>query len=264
MRHSLRRVGLALALLALCIPGHLLAQGLTGQISGTVTDSGGGVMPGATVTITNAGTNATRETVTGPDGAFLFPDLLAGTYDITVTMQGFKTYEQKGIDLGATERVALRRSRSRSAACRKRSPSSEATLVQTTNAARSGLVDRDEDRGHRAQGARLRRLPQAPAGRRRHDQPRGARLGQHGRPVDQRPQRRLQLLLRRRHQQGHRLEQRQLRGAGARLDRRGARPDLELPGGVRPQLRRDDHRRHPQRLEGLPRQRGLSTSATTR
>jgi len=78
------------------------AQGLTGQISGTVTDSGGGVLPGATVVLKNAGTNATRETVTGSDGAFQFPDLLAGKYDITVTVSGFKTYEQKGISLSAT------------------------------------------------------------------------------------------------------------------------------------------------------------------
>jgi len=40
------------------------AQGLTGQISGVVTDSGGGVMPGAIVTLTNVGTNLVRETVT--------------------------------------------------------------------------------------------------------------------------------------------------------------------------------------------------------
>src|SRR5690242_5719319 len=58
------------------------AQGLTGQLSGTVADTGGGVMPGVTVVIKNAGTNQTRETVTGTDGAFVFPDLLAGTYDI--------------------------------------------------------------------------------------------------------------------------------------------------------------------------------------
>ena len=36
--------------------GELSAQGLTGQISGTVTDSGGGVLPGVTVTIRNVGT----------------------------------------------------------------------------------------------------------------------------------------------------------------------------------------------------------------
>src|SRR5262245_43442495 len=71
------------------------AQGLTAQISGTITDSGGGVLPGATVVLKNAGTNASRETVTGADGTFQFPDLLAGKYDISVTMNGFKTYEQK-------------------------------------------------------------------------------------------------------------------------------------------------------------------------
>ena len=145
VRHSLRRVGLALALLALCIPGHLLAQGLTGQISGTVADSGGGVLPGATVTITNAGTNATREAITGPDGAFVFPDLLAGTYDLTVTVQGFKTYEQKGIVLGATERVGLRQISLEVGGLQETvTVTSEASLIQTNNAARSGLVDRDQ------------------------------------------------------------------------------------------------------------------------
>ena len=60
---------IVLAIAALVALGGSLnmvqAQGLTGQISGTVTDSGGGVLPGATVTVKNAGTNPTRETVTG-------------------------------------------------------------------------------------------------------------------------------------------------------------------------------------------------------
>src|SRR2546428_9375932 len=89
--------------------GGLHAQGLTGQISGTVTDSTTGVLPGVTVTLRNAGTNATRETATRPDGSFVFPDLLAGTYAVKVSLQGFKTYEQKGIPLGATDHVTLRR-----------------------------------------------------------------------------------------------------------------------------------------------------------
>ena len=88
--------------------GLAYAQGLTGQISGVVADSGGGILPGATVTIKNAGTNSTRDTVTGPDGTFVFPDLLAGTYDVKVTMQGFKTHEQTGVVLSSTERIVLR------------------------------------------------------------------------------------------------------------------------------------------------------------
>ena len=109
MRQRLVRVLLSVAMLiGGAFPASVLAQGLTGQISGTVTDAGGGVMPGVTVTIKNVGTGLTRETITGGDGVFVFPDLLAGTFDVTVAMQGFKNYEQKGVVLNATERVALR------------------------------------------------------------------------------------------------------------------------------------------------------------
>ena len=65
-------------------------------------------MPGVSVTISNAATATTRDTVTGPDGTFMFPDLLAGTYDLKVGLSGFKTYEQKGIVLSSTDRLALR------------------------------------------------------------------------------------------------------------------------------------------------------------
>ena len=65
------------------------AQGLTGQISGTVVDSGGDVIPGVTVTVKNVATATTRGTVTGSDGAFLLPDLLAGTYDLKAEITGF-------------------------------------------------------------------------------------------------------------------------------------------------------------------------------
>jgi hypothetical protein len=120
------------------------AQGLTGQISGVVTDSGGGVLPGATVVLKNAGTNSTRETVTGADGAFLFPDLLAGKYDVTVTVSGFKTYEQKGIGLASTERVALRAiALEVGGVAETVTVQAEAVTVQTTNGARSGLITRE-------------------------------------------------------------------------------------------------------------------------
>jgi hypothetical protein len=120
------------------------AQGLTAQISGMVTDTGGGIIPGATVSIKNVGTNLTRETTTGSDGAFVFPDLLAGTFDLSVTVQGFKTYEQKGIVVGATERVALRAIALEVGTLEETiSVVSEATLVQTNNGARSGLLTRE-------------------------------------------------------------------------------------------------------------------------
>jgi len=139
-------VVLAFALIAAVVgaASSAVAQGLTGQISGVVTDSGGGVLPGATVAIKNAGTNLTRETVTGPDGSFVFPDLLAGKYDLSVTMSGFKTYEQKGVALASTERVALRAiSLEVGGVTELVTVQAEAVQVQTSTAARSGMITRD-------------------------------------------------------------------------------------------------------------------------
>ena len=65
-------------------------QSSTSSITGTVTDPGGGVIPGATVTVTgDAGFSAT--VVTNSEGAYTFPALQPATYKVTVTLQGFKT-----------------------------------------------------------------------------------------------------------------------------------------------------------------------------
>jgi carboxypeptidase family protein/TonB-dependent receptor-like protein len=105
------RVIRVLALLTLCLagvtPGLVHAQGLSGQIGGSVTDGSKGAIPGATVTVRNTATAVTRETVTDAQGLFVFTNLFAGTYDLKVTMAGFRTYEQKNVVLTATERLAV-------------------------------------------------------------------------------------------------------------------------------------------------------------
>ena len=144
MRTRFTRVVLALAIALLNLPGMLQAQGLTGQITGTVTDTTGAVLPGATVIIRNAGTGLTREAQTDRDGVFVFPDLLAGTFDVSVNLQGFKAFEQKGIVLGATERVALRTIALEVGGLAETITVQAADVqVQTTNGARSGLITRD-------------------------------------------------------------------------------------------------------------------------
>jgi hypothetical protein len=93
--------------LAAGTPSLAHAQGLSGQIGGSVTDGSKGAIPGAAVTVRNTATAVTRETVTDAQGLFVFTNLFAGTYDLRVTLTGFRTYEQKGIVLTATERVAV-------------------------------------------------------------------------------------------------------------------------------------------------------------
>jgi hypothetical protein len=73
------------------------AQVLYGSIVGTVRDSTGGVLPGATVTITQQETKATRETVSDTAGAYRFPTLQAGTYTVVVRMTGFQTFTRNDV-----------------------------------------------------------------------------------------------------------------------------------------------------------------------
>jgi hypothetical protein len=80
-------------LLFVCIfllPG--LAQGqarIEGQLSGTVVDPSGAVVPGATLTLNQPSTGFTRTVPSNDTGAFVFPDLLPGTYKLTATLKGF-------------------------------------------------------------------------------------------------------------------------------------------------------------------------------
>jgi hypothetical protein len=68
----------------------VVAQTNRGGISGTVTDTTGAVVPGAKVTITNAGTNQSQVLITSSDGAFSALSLEPAVYRITVEAAGFK------------------------------------------------------------------------------------------------------------------------------------------------------------------------------
>ena len=109
MRHSLRWFVIVLLMLSAVgvAATASFAQGLTGQIGGTVVDGEKASIPGATVTVRNVETRVTRVTVTDAGGLFVITNLVAGLYDVSVTLEGFKTYEQKGVRVSATERVAL-------------------------------------------------------------------------------------------------------------------------------------------------------------
>jgi carboxypeptidase family protein len=85
----MHRLGL-LAVLVFALSGSLLAQAPTGTIAGTVTDQSGAVLPGATVTVTNKGTGASRVVQSGSDGAFSIPALPPGPYDVLIELPGFQ------------------------------------------------------------------------------------------------------------------------------------------------------------------------------
>src|SRR5512132_2239015 len=84
----LLRVAVCLGLLA-AVP--VFSQKITGDISGTVQDSTGALVKGATVTATNTATGETRSATTSDAGFYRVVELPPGKYKMTVTSQGFKT-----------------------------------------------------------------------------------------------------------------------------------------------------------------------------
>jgi hypothetical protein len=83
-----------------CACAGLWAQSAAvSQISGTVQDSSGLAVPGAQVVVTQTATGASRNTISGPDGAYLLPSLPIGPYRLEVKKEGFTAYVQSGIVL---------------------------------------------------------------------------------------------------------------------------------------------------------------------
>ena len=85
-------------MILLLTAGAAWAQG-TAQLSGTVRDESGAVLPGVTVTVTQTDTGLVRTTVTDDTGGYLLTNLPTGPYRLEVALQGFKTYVQTGIVL---------------------------------------------------------------------------------------------------------------------------------------------------------------------
>jgi len=85
----------------------LRGQSVTGQISGTVTDSTGAVVVGASVKLTHDLSQTVHSFVTESNGTFIFTGLVPGTYSLNVTHPGFKAADQRGITVAAQERVDL-------------------------------------------------------------------------------------------------------------------------------------------------------------
>src|SRR5262245_33290583 len=108
MRASLTRLLVVGALLVFS-PRFSEAQAL-GSVAGTVKDTSGAVLPGATVEASSpALIEKVRDVVTDANGNYKIVDLRPGTYTVTVTLAGFSTYKREGIELSAgfTANVAV-------------------------------------------------------------------------------------------------------------------------------------------------------------
>src|SRR5688572_22276850 len=104
----LKKLGLA-TLFVFVGAGSLLAQA-TATISGRVVDEAAAVLPGATVTVTNAATGEVRDTVTNGEGLYSVPALLPGRYNVRAELTGFAPLVREGVEVltGANMSVELK------------------------------------------------------------------------------------------------------------------------------------------------------------
>src|SRR5687767_6292164 len=99
---------LVLTTLVLCLSApHVFAQ-VTGSIAGTVRDSSGGVLPGATVTV--KGPSLQRESVTATtdaDGTYRIPLVPPGAYEVSTALSGFTPQTRQSVGVGVNQQTTL-------------------------------------------------------------------------------------------------------------------------------------------------------------
>ena len=98
-----KRALLGALLTLLTLSGTARAQTATGQITGTVKDTSGAVVPGATVTVHSDLTGLTRTATTNSSGDYSFPLLPTGVYSVSAELQGFSVAKQSGIRLNVDQ-----------------------------------------------------------------------------------------------------------------------------------------------------------------
>ena len=115
-----------------------IAQETRSTIAGTVRDEQG-VIPGASVKVTNVGTGATQQLTTNSSGYFEAPLLIAGTYEVVVEMTGFKTLRRTGVTLSSGQQLALPLALEIGTIAEEITVTGEAPLLEV-NTLRQGLV----------------------------------------------------------------------------------------------------------------------------
>src|ERR1700732_2482583 len=78
-------------LVAVCSPSMALAQKTTGDVTGTILDGTGAVLPGVTVNAVCTTTNSTRTAVSDAQGGYSLPEMPVCVYRVTAELPGFKT-----------------------------------------------------------------------------------------------------------------------------------------------------------------------------
>src|SRR5919108_210476 len=118
----------------------LSAQTYQGGLRGAVKDAQG-VIPGVTVTLVNEGTGVARDTVTNESGEYSFPAVDPGNYTVKATVQGFKSFERRGIRIATQTFVTLDITMEVGTVEETITVTADAPLIETSNASHADVLD---------------------------------------------------------------------------------------------------------------------------
>src|SRR5436190_4894528 len=137
---------------------HPAAQGTIGSILGTVSDSSGSVVPGATVTAKNTGTGAIQLTTTDAQGRYRIPALPVGDYEVQTELSGFQSVVHTGIRLSVGADVVVDFSLPIGQINELLTVTAAVPLVNTTTASLGTVVDPEQIRELPLNGRNLEEL----------------------------------------------------------------------------------------------------------
>src|SRR5687768_155467 len=140
LKRIMRATALAASAWAL-MAGAAAAQDSRGTITGTVRDVSKAVVPGATVTITSAAMGNAVTAVTNESGYFEVPYLIAGAYNVTVELQGFKKYVNDKVEVRIADRLELEVVLEVGGAVEEVTVTGATPLLETSTASLGNVVD---------------------------------------------------------------------------------------------------------------------------
>jgi hypothetical protein len=127
--------------LVLLLAAVLTAQAPTAELTGTISDVSGAVVPNAEVTATNEETGFTRKVSSNELGFYTVPLLPPGIYRMSVQKEGFRSVERKGLRLHVSDKVTLDYALEVGALAETVSVSAETPLLQTEQASQGAVID---------------------------------------------------------------------------------------------------------------------------
>src|SRR5258706_9684486 len=138
-RKAMQLLGGMMGVLLLCLP--LFSQGSSGRILGTVTDQTGGVVSGATVTVTDTDRGVAKTLTSNDAGEYNAPNLNPGAYKVRVEAKGFKTVERQNVVLEVGKEVRVDLTVQPGDQVQTITITESVPLVETTNATLGGTLN---------------------------------------------------------------------------------------------------------------------------